>query len=110
MKTRSAAIILLRVLFGILCLPAGFMLLLSMFMFDDPEAAKNPLTINLAIAPLIYIALYAISLIPFRSPTSSGMARPASLLLVLLPLVGIAWFGISLLLLQVVCDGSFGCR
>ncbi len=49
---------LLRVLFGVLCVPAFLVLVLSPFMFDDPAAGKNLLAVNLAVAPVIYILLF----------------------------------------------------
>ena len=110
MSRSNLPVILLRVLFGLLCILAVFMLLLTPFMFDNPAASKNPLTRNLAMAPMVYLALFAISLIPARTPKDPAKARRAGIAWALLPLAGIAWYGVALLLLQVFCGGSFACR
>ena len=110
MNARSISLMLLRMLFGILCIPAAFMLVLSLFMFDDPAASKNPLVYNLAFAPVVYIALFAFSLIPFNTPEDPAKAPRAAMLRALLPLAGIAWYGLAFLLLQTICGGNFGCR
>jgi hypothetical protein len=110
MNARSTLLVSLRVLFGILCIPAAFMLMLSPFMFDNPAATKSPLAYNLAFAPVIYIALFVISLVPFNIPRDPVKSPRAEMLRALLPLAGIAWYGVAFLLLQTLCDGRFACK
>jgi hypothetical protein len=105
-----SAIILLRLFFGVLCIPAVALLLLSPFVFDNPAARDNVLARNFAYAPLVYIILYAFSLGGGRASGNSTGASRAELIRTLLPLAGIAWYGLAIALLQVACGGSFGCR
>jgi hypothetical protein len=104
------AVWVLRTLFGILCLPAFVLLLLTPFMFDNPAAEKNPYALNLAVAPVIYLLLFVVSLVPIEAPNDAATAPRAKLIRALLPLVGVAWYGIALLLMEVMCDGKFSCR
>lgn len=103
-------IVLLRVLFGILCIPAAIALMLSPLLFDNPAAEGSTLTNNLAYAPAIYILLYVVSLVPAGATSKdTSENKPTSMGRVLLPLAGIIWYGICLLLLEVVCEGRFAC-
>jgi len=105
-----SAILWLRVLFGILCIPAVLLLMLSPFVFDNPAATQSVLAWNFAYSPFIYIALFVISLVGKKSPGDSRTASRAETFRALLPLAGIAWYGLAIVLLQVVCGGKFGCQ
>jgi len=104
------AIVWLRVLFGILCIPAVFLLLLSPFVFDNPSASSSVLAWNFAFSPLIYIALFVVSLLGKGTLSNSGAAPRAATVRALLPLAGIAWYGLAIALLQVICGGDFSCK
>jgi len=98
-----------RVIFGVIAAIAAVFLLLDAFIFDNPAASSNPLAWNLAIAPLVYLALYMYSLTSGANRLSSPGSDRRRVIRALLPALGILWYGAALLLLQVFCGGSFGC-
>jgi hypothetical protein len=100
----------LRLVFGCVAVVAALMLALAGLIFDDPAASHNPFAWNLALAPLVYIALYALSVNAKTKLVPSATSGGSAVLRALLPLVGILWYGIALLFLQLFCGGSFGCR
>jgi len=99
----------LRILFGLLCIPAGFGILLGLFIFDDPSATENRLAWMLASSPIVYLCLFALSLAPVGLAPSAAVRDRRRLLRALLPLIGIAWLALAILLLKFQCNGEFGC-
>ena len=110
MKPVDLTIVFAKVVFGVLAVGAVGLLLVSFFIFDSPTAIDNPLAWNLAAAPLAYLAIYAYSLSQPSTIAPPRSIYKARLIRACTPLLGIAWYGIALLLLQVLCGGSFGCR
>jgi hypothetical protein len=103
-------VVLIRVIFGVIAAVAALLLLFGAFIFDNPAASGNPLAWNLALAPLVYIALYAYSLVPGAPFLSFASLERGRVVRALLPSLGILWYGVALLLLQVYCHGNFGCE
>lgn len=101
------AVIVARILFGVIAAGACVMLLFGLSLFDDPAARRNVWTWNLACAPLVYMGIYVISLIP---PTGiKGQAPGAQLIRAFTPIIGIAWNWFAWLMIESICHGDFAC-
>lgn len=110
MTRAGIVVVLLRVIFGVIAAIAAVLLLFGIFIFDNPAASSNPLAWNLALAPLVYIALYVYALVPGAAFFSFASPERGRVVRALLPTLGILWYGVALLLLQVWCHGNFGCE
>jgi hypothetical protein len=108
--TRTAfVVVLLRVIFGVIAAIAALVLPFGSFIFDSPAATRNPLAWNLALAPIVYFALFAYSFTSSAKFFSFPRSGHSPIIRALMPALGILWFGLALLLLQLFCGGSFGC-
>jgi hypothetical protein len=103
-------VIAARVLFGAGALLAGFALLLSPFVFDNPVATANPLAKNLVGSFAGYILIYVISIVRSTKSLNRTISDRARMLWAFSPLIGLLWVALALGLLEWICNGSFGCN
>lgn len=80
----------------------------TIFFFDAPGAASNPITIIFAISILIYPLPAVVGIIRFFNGWKRADLR-ACLVNTLVAISGYILVFIMWLLLEVVCDGSFSC-
>jgi hypothetical protein len=106
--TLKIAVWIVRVLFGALALGACLMLVMGIFIFDAPGSA-NPWSVNLAVAPLVYLVVYALSLSPPKGIKGQPPTGGARLFRAFTPLLGLAWYGLAWLAIEKVCGGNFTC-
>ncbi len=106
LNATDIAVWIVRLVFGGVGVGACLMLVLGIFIFDAP-GSTNLWSVNLAVAPFIYLALYALSLSP--PPRIKDQAPPARarLFRACLPLLGLAWYGLAWLAIEKVCHGNF---
>ncbi|MFC5430786.1 hypothetical protein ACFPTO_18575 [Paraburkholderia denitrificans] len=95
--------------FGIIAAGAGVLALFSWLMFDAPNASRNVLTWNMAIALFCYPIIYVRGLPKAINAVKTAEKRALGLWL-LGQVCGVGWLGISYGLLDVVCHGNFACR
>jgi hypothetical protein len=105
----SIAVLTARILFGVTAVVACVMLLFGIFIFDSPGSTRNPLAWNLALAPLVYLGIYVISLLPPAGINGQAPGARARLFRAFMPLLGIAWYGFALLMIESICHGNFAC-
>jgi hypothetical protein len=105
----NIAVLAARILFGVTAGAACVMLLFGVFIFDSPAATRNPLAWNLALAPLVYMGIYVISLLPPAGINGQAPGARARLFRAFLPMLGIAWYGLAFLMIQSICHGNFAC-
>jgi hypothetical protein len=99
---------IVRFLFGALALGACLMLVMGIFIFDAPGSV-NLWSVNLALAPLVYLVVYALSLSPPNGINGQAPTGGARLFRAFTPLAGLAWYGLAWLAIAKVCGGNFTC-
>lgn len=103
------AVIIARILFGVIAVGACVMLLFGLFIFDDPAASRNVWAWNLACAPLVYMGIYVISLIPPAGINGQAPGARTQLIRAFTPIIGIAWYWFAWLMIESICHGNFAC-
>lgn len=98
--------IVLTVLWVLFAIPAGFMAMMSFFMFDAPGSETNGLTIALfwcvLVGPVFWVIGAGVPWIFRRTPYG--------IWLFLIPFVDLAAIVVVVILLQSLCGGSFSCH
>ena len=87
---------------------AGLSLLLSPMLFDSPGSENNRWLWNVALAPIVYVLAFAVSLRWSLQAIKNGNARAFAVGLCVQG-VGVAWVALSWGLLQYFCNGNFSC-
>jgi len=103
----------LGILYGVLVLPAMFLAVSSVFVFDAPGSERSVLTalfaISLAVLPFAFLLSAIGGIVCSFGPRSTGKLY-AGRVFAWLPIVDVGVFLLVFVLLQTLCGGRFDCR
>lgn len=101
-------LIIINVFFGLCMIPAFFMALMSVMLFDSPGSTESSLTWTLFFSLISFPILCLLS-IPFTWVFYKKEKPKAALWVSLSPLFSVLFIIIAFVLLEVFCNGQFNC-
>ena len=107
-KKIRTRIIICNIIFGLLFYPSLFITGISAMMFDAP-GSENPIYTIMLFMSIASFPLLAILSIPASWIAYKLKKYNIAKMLALSPLLSIVFFAISFFLLNIMCNGSFGC-
>lgn len=84
-------------------------LLMVVFLFDAPGSQDSELTISLATSIASYPIFYIIGLLWSIKLFKKGLHSRA-ILVSLIPLINVIWMITTVVLIELLCNGSFSCK
>jgi hypothetical protein len=112
-QTQSRRLKRLSLAYALLALPAFFLALSAVFIFDAPGSEKSTLTVTFAAsvaAMPVVLLLSAVGGAVCAFGNNSERKRVGGRVFAWLPVVDLVIFVVALTMIQALCRGSFACR